>query len=216
MKVFDVKLVFRILVCLLAISVVSARAVYADAVDDAVASFKRLESYRVTLVSQDEIIKYFYKKPGFIRMEFERPHKGAVLVFDPEKREVRLRPFRFWKSFEMLLKPEDSLIKSEKGHTVDKSDIGSLLENVEKLKTNGLVETKGIDDVNGRKAVVVEVAGAGSFTTYDGVNRYRLWLDSILMLPVKVQAYSATGELMEEVLMEDLDVNPALSAELFS
>lgn len=204
------------LVCLLAISAASVRAVFADAVDDAVASFQKLDSYRVTLVSENETIKYFYKKPGYIRMEFERPHKGAVLVYDPEKREVLLRPFRFWESFEMRLQPEDSLIRSEKGHTVDKSDIGSLLSNVKKLRDNGLVETSGEEDLGGRKTIVVEVKGSGSFTTDDGVNRYRLWLDRELMLPVKVKAFAASGELLEEVLMQDLEIDQALSVELFS
>lgn len=207
----------KMLICLMALVAVNTGALaFADPVDEAVSSFERLETYRVTLRSENETIKYFFKKPGFIRMEFERPHRGVVLIYDPLKKEVRLRPFRFWKSFEMRLSPQDSLIRSEKGHTVDKSDIGSLLENVGKLKNNGVVENKGPGQLGNRGAFVVEVRGAGGFTTPDGVNWYRLWLDRKLMLPLKVEAYSASGTLQEEVLMDDLEVDPVLSDDLFT
>lgn len=186
-------------------------------VDEALSSFEQLDSYKTTLRSSaGEEIKYSFKKPGHIRMEFEKPHKGAVLVYDPLKKEVRLRPLRFWKSFEMLLKPEDSLIKSSRGHTVDESDIGSLLKNVKLLEENGSSAVTGEDDIRGRKAIILEAKGGGTFTTPDSVNMYRLWLDKEKMLPLKVQAFAADGGLLEEVLMDDLEVDPALSMDLFS
>lgn len=189
---------------------------FAGPVDEAISSFERLESYRATLRSSSgEVIRYFFKKPGYIRMEFEKPHKGAVLVYDPFKKEVRLRPFGFLKSLELRMGPDDSLIRSSRGHTVDESDIGSLLRRVKKLKDNGTVEIAGQEEVGGRGALVVEVRGNGAFE-YGGVNRYRLWLEKELMLPLKVEAWSASGELLEGVLMDDLDVDLVLSRDLFS
>lgn len=189
---------------------------FASPVDEALSSFERLESYKVTLRSSSgEVIRYFFKKPGYIRMEFEKPHKGAVLVYDPFKKEALLRPFGFLQSWEMRMGPGDRLIRSSRGHTVDESDIGSLLKNVKKLKDNGTVETAGEEGVGGRGTIVVEVRGREGFET-DGINRYRLWLEKTLMLPLKVEAYAASGELLESVLMEDLKVDPALSKDLFS
>jgi outer membrane lipoprotein-sorting protein len=210
---FPAKLVFSMLIALLAL--VPQRA-FAGPVEDALSSFERLESYKVTLQSNSgEVIRYFFKKPGYIRMEFEQPHKGAVLVYDPFKKEVLLRPFGFLKSLEMRMGPDDRLIRSSGGHTVDESDIGSLLKNVKKLKDNGTVAVAGEEEVGGRKTLLVEVRGEGSFEV-DGTNRYRLWLEKTLMLPVKVEAYSASGELLEGVHMDDLEVDPALSNDLFT
>ena len=62
---------------------------------------------------------------------------------------------------------------------------------------------------------MVEVRGEGAFEV-DGTNRYRLWLEKTLMLPVKVEAYAASGELLEGVLMLDLEVDPGLSKDLFT
>lgn len=189
---------------------------FAGPVEDALSSFERLESYKVTLRSSSgEVIRYFFRKPGYIRMEFEKPHKGAVLVYDPFKREVLLRPFGFLKSLELRMGPDDRLIRSSRGHTVDESDIGSLLKNVKKLKDNGTVQVAGEEEVHGRKTLVVEVRGKGAFEV-DGTNRYRLWLEKTLMLPVKVEAYSVTGELLEGVLMDDLEVDPGFPTDLFS
>lgn len=189
-----------------------------DPVSAAVESYKNTASYSVTLDSKgsgsSEIIKYYFKKPGFIRMEFIKPHSGAVLVYDPYKREVRLRPFGFMKSLVIRLRPEDSLIRSSGGHTVDESDIGSLLKRVARLQKNG--ETKALkdEDAGGRPALPVSVEGRGG-ETVDGINRYILWLDKKNHLPLKVEAFDAGGRLVEEVLMEDLDLNPDLPEDFF-
>lgn len=189
--------------------------VYADPVDEALSSFVRLGGYKVTLRSSSgEVIRYSFKKPGYIRMEFEKPHKGAVLVYDPFKKEALLRPFGFLKSLEMRMGPEDRLIRSSRGHTVDESDIGSLLRNVKTLKEDGFIEAAGEEKIGGRDAIVVEVRGKGGFEV-DGISRYRLWLDKALMLPLKAEAYSSSGELLEGVLMDDIEADPAFPADFF-
>lgn len=203
------ELVLAMLMGLLAVFCAPA---FADPVDEALSSFERLESYKATLRSSSgEVIRYFFKKPGYIRMEFVKPHKGAVLIYDPFKKEARLRPFGFFKSFEMRMAPDDRLIRSARGHTVDKSDIGSLLRNAKEIKENGAIEAA----VEEGKAIVVEVRGKGGYEV-DGVNRYRLWLEKDLMLPVKAEAYSASGELLESVLMEGLEADPVLPKDFFS
>ncbi|MBW7956417.1 MAG: DUF1571 domain-containing protein [Deltaproteobacteria bacterium] len=189
-----------------------------DPVDAALESFRRLEAYSVTLRAESdrtEVIRYFYKKPGYIRMEFEEPHRGAVLIYDPLEREVLLRPFRFLQSFKMRLEPEDRLIRSSRGHTVDESSIGTLLENVSELKEDGSLEVLGEEDVDGKKALLVEVEGRDG-REVDGINMYRLWLDQETRLPVKVEAYDAGGKLVERVRMDGLVVDPEFPPDFFS
>lgn len=181
-------------------------------------SYSRIDSYRVTLNSRsegtEENIRYYYKKPGFIRMDFIEPHKGAVLVYDPEKKEVKLRPFGILKSFVLTLSPDSRLIRSAKGHTVDKSDIGALLKNVSALEKEGKNDVLRDEDIGGRKSTVVSVEGRGGYTV-DGTHKYLLWLDKKTFLPLKVMAYDADGKLDEEVLMEDLEVNVEFPPDFF-
>ncbi len=196
-----------------------AALVAGDPITTAIENYKNIISYTVTLRSKSsntsEIIKYYYKKPGLIRMEFVTPHNGAVLVYDPGKKEVQLRPFSFFKSFILNLKPDDYLIRSSKGHTVAESDIGALLKNVRELQKNGETEILGDEKIGESMATLVRVDGAG-MESVDGVRRYRLWLDKKTFFPLKVQAYSTDDRLTEDVLMDDLKIDPELPENFFT
>lgn len=107
-------------------------AITQDPISIAIENYKGVESYSVTLRSRNdedfsEIIRYYYKKPGFVRIELIKPYKGAILIYSPFTKEVRLRPFSFWKSFVLTLSPDNRLVKSSRGHRIDASDIGELL-----------------------------------------------------------------------------------------
>ncbi len=189
-----------------------------EPISAAIENYKNLQSYSVTLRSRNndssEEIKYYYKKPGFIRMEFIRPHKGAVLVYNPLRKEVRLRPFGFFKSFVLTLSPDNKLIKSSRGHTVDESDIGALLKMVKKLQSNGKTDIIGDESVNGKTTSVTSVEGEGDFAV-EGIHRYVLWFDKKTFLPLKVSAYDLKGGLIEEVLMDDLEINSEIKDSFF-
>lgn len=189
-----------------------------DIISTAIENYNSVESYSVTLRSRSndssEEIRYYYKKPGFVRMEFIKPYRGAMLVYSPSKKEARLRPFGFLKSFILTLSPDNSLIKSSKGHRVDESDIGALLKIVKKLQSNGKTEISGEESVGNRPVMVVSVKGEKDFTI-NGIHRYMLWLDKKSFLPLKVAAYNMKGELMEEVAMDDLMINIGITEDLF-
>jgi len=189
-----------------------------DPLAAALERYRDVGSYRVTLRSghgdDGEVIRYFYKKPGFIRMEFIRPHKGAILVYDPTAKTVRLRPFGALKPFVLSLSPDNSLVKSTQGHRVDESDIGALLRRVKRLSEHGITVMRGEEKVGERDALIVSVEGEKGHSL-EGVHRYLLWLDSITLLPLKAAAYDSSGASVEEVLMDDLEVNVGLEDGLF-
>lgn len=190
-----------------------------DPLDAALESYQKVSSYRVTLRSRSdassETIRYFFKRPGFVRMEFIKPHKGAILVYNPEKKEVRLRPFGYLKPLVLSLSPDSSLISSSRGHRVDASDIGAFLETAKKLRGKGKSKILGDEVAGGRKALLVAVEGEGRFTVAGNVHRYLLWLDAENFLPLKTTSFDVSGAIVEEVLMDDLEVNTELPDSLF-
>jgi outer membrane lipoprotein-sorting protein len=192
--------------------------VTADPISDAIESYKDIETYRMTLKSKNadfsEIIKYYYKKPGFIRMEFIAPHKGAVLVYDPIKKKARVRPFDFFKGLVFTMSPDNVLLRSAKGHRVDESDIGALLRTVKRLQAFGKTEILGEDSINGRDTIRVSVRGKEEFTV-GGINYYYLWLEKQTLMPLKVSSYDIHGNLVEDTSMEDLETNIELSEGFF-
>ena len=181
-------------------------------------NFRNVETYAVTLDSTSdggrEVIKYFYKRPGYVRMNFEGPHAGAVLLYDPVKKEARLQPLGAVRSFVVTLSPDNRLITSSKGHTIAESDIGALLRNAERLQNHGSIEVLAEEKSGERDTVKVKILGAYGYAV-QGTNAYILWLDKRSFLPVHVMAYDEKGTLTEDVLMNDMEVNPTLPDNLF-
>ena len=190
-----------------------------DPLDVAVSNYQRVISYRVTVRSRsdssNENLRYFYKRPGFVRMEFIEPHNGAILVYNPRNKEARLRPFGFMKPLVLTLNPGNRLILSSRGHRIDASDFGALLGAARRLREKGKSSTQGYDFVGGRKALLVAVEAAEGMSVENNVHRCLLWLDAQTFLPVKTMTYDESGELLEEVIMDHLEVNIALPDTLF-
>lgn len=190
-----------------------------DPLASAIEHYQSVESYRVTIHSShtdgEEHIRYYYRKPGFVRMEFIRPHEGAVLVYNPLTRRVRLWPFGTDHFPEFNLSPGNLLIQSSRGQQVDRSDVGALFENVRLLRTGGTTERLGEESVDGHTALHLAVTGAGNFAVA-GVHRYDLWLDTANQFPVKVISRDQQDDIIETVMMEALEIDVVLPETLFN
>jgi outer membrane lipoprotein-sorting protein len=196
-----------------------AEGVAVDQIDKAIAQFHRLQGYRATIrathaaaeaggdAESGEIIHYAWRRPGFIRMEFERPHKGAQLVYDPESGRVRLWPFGVGLLPPMNLAPDNPLISSPTGQHVDRSDVGALLENIRDLRKSGEVRKGGPDTVDGHPAAHVIVTG-GPDAAVGKVHRYDVWFDEATAFPLKVVSRDSAGREIETVLMQDVVLDP--------
>ena len=189
-----------------------------DLITASIERYSHVDSYQVTLRSTDssspEEIKYYFKKPGYIRMEFIQPYNGSVLVYDPLRKKVRVRPFGFLKFLVFTLDPESSLLKSSRGHKVSESDIGSLLTVVEKLRSHGTSENLDDAPVGTRQAVRISVKGNDGYAV-NGIHLYHLWLDRDILLPLRVSAYDTGSNLIEDVVMDDLEINVTFPENFF-
>ena len=190
-----------------------------DPLASAIEHYRTVDSYRVTIHSThadgEEYLRYYYKKPGFVRMEFIRPHAGAVLIYNPTTQSVRLWPFGVKHFPELSLSPGNPLIRSSRGQRVDHSDVGTLFENVRALREGGNAEVSGKDIMDGRTVLHLVVTGAGNFVVA-GVHRHELWLDTESQFPVKGISRDRQDAIIETVMMEDLEINAALPETLFN
>ena len=184
--------------------------------DQAVEQFRAITSYSTTMRSfgnAEHIINYRYKKPGYVRMDFVKPHKGAALVYRPATGKVQLRPFGFIKSMTLTMEPTSKLVRSPSGHRVDESDIGVLLENAQNLAEQGSLEVLREETIQQTTMVVLEIIGEEKVLV-DGVHRYMLWMDKKLKLPRIVESYDNENQLIESLFLDDLILNPEF-AEIF-
>jgi outer membrane lipoprotein-sorting protein len=188
------------------------------ALDAALERFRNLQSYRTTIHSSheagEEHLRYFYRKPGHIRMEFIRPHAGAVLIYDPGTRRVKLWPFGIGRFPELDLSPDNRLIRSPRGQQVDKSDIGVLLANVRTLQQNGsLRETD--EQLDQRSVRKLDVTGNADYAVA-GVHRYEIWLAPDTLFPLKVVSRDTRDAVLETVIFENMEIDPGLPDALFA
>ncbi|WP_322028847.1 DUF1571 domain-containing protein [Paraburkholderia sp. J76] len=184
-----------------------------DFVAVAQARFDALANYQVTLRStsagagaEPVEVFYGYRKPGFVRMDFVRPHAGATLVFNPESGKVALWPFGIGTFPRLTLSPDNPMIQSPQGHRVDESDIGALLAKVHELRQHGDTQVVGTGTLGSCTAAHVIVTGRPGHAA-SGVSRYELWFDSSHGLPVKVVSEGESREPIETVLMENLRID---------
>lgn len=192
----------------------------ADPIAFAQQSFNNMASYQVMMRSssaqgENKIIRYSYQKPGYVRMDFTQPHSGAVLIFNPVSGKVTLWPLGVGTLPILHLSPTNSLIQDERGHRVDRSDIGVLLGNIRYLQRGGTTTVVAKERLAGRETTLVSVVGQGRLAV-DGVHRYDVWLDNYHGLPAKVISYAPDGQRLETVLLEAMVINIRFPTHFFT
>lgn len=190
-----------------------------DPVAAARQQFEQLDSYRVTLRSSaaqrpPQVIRYTWRKPGFIRMEFVTPHPGALLIYNPHSGKVRLWPFGQRAVMALTLAPDNPLIRGPHSRRVDHSDVGTLLRTVQALQAGGDTALRGVEVVGRWNARQLDVTGAPG-KTVAGVHRFRLWLAEGTLFPVKVVSFGLDDKVQETVLMDDVEIDVPLAADFF-
>ncbi|VEA66727.1 Uncharacterised protein [Serratia plymuthica] len=182
--------------------------------------FEQIQSYQVMVRSlspsdDTKIIRYSYRKPGYVRMDFTRPHSGAVLIYNPVNGKVKLWPFGVGNFPVLSLSPTDSLIQDANGHRVDQSDFGVLLNNIRSLQHEGTTTPLGEDIIAGKSTLHLSVVGPEG-KTVDAVHRYDIWLDKKSGFPAKVVSYALDGKMLETVFMDAMVINIHFPPDFFA
>ncbi len=158
----------------------------------------------------DMVLRYYYLKPGFVRMEMLKPFKGVVLTYDPERGRAYLRPFERLKGFVLDLDPGSRLIRGPSDHRVDESDVLTLLTTVRELLRNGRMEVR-----EGEGEITLEVVGREGYTVRRNIARFLIRLSKETLFPLYAGAFDPEGELIEEVFFEDIRINLQLDPSFF-
>ena len=194
--------------------------IMADPLNSAEGRFAALNSYQVTLRATDargarEVIRYFFRKPGWVRMEFERPHRGAVLVYAPDTGRVRLWPFGLGHWPALDLAPDHALLRNPRGHRVDRSDVGVLLADMRRLGERGSAAPPGDAVLAGQAAILLDISSPAGESA-GAVHRYRAWLARDSGFPLRVDSLDAGGALIESVDMSDARIDVAFPERFFT
>lgn len=155
---------------------------------------------------KDEWFRYSYKEPGFVRIDFIRPHDGATLIYSPVLKCAPLWPFGIDHFPGLDLHPHNALITSAQGHYVDQSDVVSLFKKILLLERSGQIEQLDKDISATQKKQHFLITGMNGFSV-DGVHQYDLWFDDVSHFLIKMIGRNLQGKIIETVTMENLQIN---------
>ncbi len=183
------------------------------------ARFAALKDYRCLVEARADrpkpgqmLIRYTFSKPRRIRMEFQRPRRGAVAIYTGGDR-VRVRRFR-WLPITLTFAVTDARMKSPQGHRVDQTDFGAFIEDVAQDAARGTLTYGGEETVEGRRAHRLELVRPAPTTTRD-YRRMVLHVDAEAGLPLRVETFGWDGGRIETVVFRELKVDVGVTDEAF-
>lgn len=197
-----------------------ATSAMADPLTEAEAAFRALDSYRATVRSvaadgERQAMRYFYRKPGWVRIEMLSPHAGAVLIYDPGTQRVQLWPFGVNRALPLSLSPDNRLVRGARGHRVDRSHVGALLENLQSLHAQGRAAPLGEAEIGGRPSIGLEIVGEAG-ASVSGVHRYRVWFAQDNRFPLRVESFGTDGGPIETVDLAEVETGVAFPEHFFT
>ncbi len=155
---------------------------------------------------------YTFKKPHHIRIDFESPYPGAVLIYPDKNGKVVVRPSGWVRFFKFRLTPETFLLQVSPGQQIDQTDLGLLIKNISHSVT---VRRRGdLKVTQGEEHIRIDVLADDHFR--EGVvTRYQFLIDTRLWLPVAVIESTQDGSLEREIFFRGLRVNIGVPDSLF-
>ncbi len=156
-------------------------------------------TYQESGSSQTKKFLYTFKKPKRIRLDFESPDKGMILVYPDKNGKVAVH-----RHFTFHLSPDSSFLRVSPGQRIDQTDLGLLITNIRHSLTDQRRGPVKISEEDGN--IEIRVLAEDHFRK--GVTtQYRFTIDERLWLPVKVEEFTSGGGLERSILFRNLRTN---------
>jgi outer membrane lipoprotein-sorting protein len=161
---------------------------------------------------ETERFLYTFKKPHWIRLDFEVPRAGMIVVYPDEQGKVVIRPSGLIRFLKVRLTPENSLLRVASGQRIDQTDMGLLIENISKSLT---APSQGqLEITEHERHISMRVLAQDHFQD-NVVTLYRFIIDKRSWLPIEVQEATPTGEVRRSVIFRDLRTNTGIPDSFF-
>ena len=155
---------------------------------------------------------YSFRKPKMIRLDFISPHPGFIIVYPDENGKAVVRPSGFAQFLTLHLSPDNPLLKVTAGQSIDKTDIGLLIDHISRSLG---AEGRGPAMVSDEKGLLrIRVLALNHFRR-DVVTLYDFGIDKGLWLPVEVKEMTPEGDLKRTVSFHNLKTNAGIPESLF-
>jgi outer membrane lipoprotein-sorting protein len=148
---------------------------------------------------ETRIFLYTFKKPKKIRLDFESPYAGMIIVYPDQNGKVALRRY-----LTFHLAPDNFLLQASAGQRIDQTDMGLLITNIFHSLTDH--QQGPLTVTEDEKDIRIRVMADDHFR--EGVvTQYQFFIDKGLWLPVKVEESSPDGLLERTIVFRNLRTN---------
>lgn len=184
-------------------------------------AYAKVNDYRTTVdvrtfksdgSSETEKFLYSFKKPEWIRIDFESPHAGMVLVYPDKNGKVAVQPAGLAHFLKLHLAPGNRLLKGSSGQRIDQTDLGLLIGNIEHSLTDERRGPAEIADEDGYARI--RVLAVNHFRE-DVVTLYQFFIDKKLWLPAKVEEFTPERRLERSITFGGLRINNGFPDSVF-
>jgi len=184
-------------------------------------AYEKVEDYRTEVEvrvltpggpSKTERFLYSFKKPDWIRFDFEEPHAGMTVIYPDPSGKVLVRPGGVAHLFTFHLSPGSRLLADPSGQRIDQTDLGLLIENIARSLTD---ESRGpVTIAEEEKVIRIRVLAKDHFLA--GVTTlYSFLIDGKIWLPKGVEEATPDNRLKRAVLFHDLRTNVGIPDAFF-
>ena len=194
---------------------------------DAQALLKRMESayetvkdYRVLVqVAQaaenasrrtEEFI-YTFKKPRQVRIDFQMPQPGTILIFPDEEGKVLVRPLG-WRFLDLRLAPDSLFLSNPSGQRIDQTDFGLLIRNIGRSMDGG--RRGALEIIEEDRYLKIEVLAENHFRE-GKITRYQIRIDKNTYFPAEIEEWTPEGVLERKIAFRNLAVNTGVPDSFF-
>jgi outer membrane lipoprotein-sorting protein len=155
---------------------------------------------------------YTFKKPHRIRLDFESPYQGTILVYPDKQGKVLVRPWGRSGLLEFHLEPDGFLLRGLWGQRIDQTHMGLLIKNIFRSVKEGRKGPLQLKETQGH--VQVQVLSENHFLR-TRLTQYEFIIDKSLWLPVAIKESSPEGVLERSIDFLNLRVNVGITDGLF-
>ena len=155
---------------------------------------------------------YTFKKPDRIRLDFESPHSGMILLYPDKKGKVVIYPSGWARIFTFHLAPDSSLLMDLSNQRINQTDMGLLIKNISRSLDD---QRRGpVQFYEDNEQIEVRVLAEDHFRKRQET-LYHFFIDRHLWLPTGVREFTPDGKLKRAVIFRNLRINIGIPDSFF-
>jgi outer membrane lipoprotein-sorting protein len=164
-----------------------------------------VSEYREGRLAETKRFLYSFRRPGHVRIDMKEPQGGMVLLYPDKDGKVAVTPGGWGRLLTLSLSPDNTLLRNSAGQRIDRTDLGTLFENMAHSLTD---RRRGEPRITGQEGrVLMEVLAEDHFRA-GVVTLYRFTIDTRTWLPLEVEECTPAGTPTRRVMFRDLNRQP--------